>query len=148
MAVSIRSVNQEDRDQWLALWKGYLHFYEAGLPSDVTEATWKRITSEDGGIYCLVAEGEEGTLLGMVQFLFHLTSWSTKPRCYLHDLFTVPESRGKGIARALIKSVEEAAEKEGACEVYWMTQEFNHTARKLYDKVATKSPFIEYVIEG
>jgi GNAT superfamily N-acetyltransferase len=146
MTFQIRSVRPEDHDQWSTLWNAYLVFYEAELPAEVTEATWQRINTDDGGILCLVAEDESGKLLGMTQFLFHLTSWSTKPRCYLHDLFTVPESRGQGVAKALIKAVEAAAAKEGACEVYWMTQEFNDTARKLYDKVATKSPFIEYVI--
>ena len=29
-------------------------------------------------------------------------------------------------------------------EVYWLTQDFNHTARQLYDRIGTKSPFIKY----
>ena len=146
MSITVRQVKQSDHKQWLALWNAYLVFYETELPEEVSSATWQKINATDGGIECLVVEDEDGALLGMTQFLYHLTSWSTEPRCYLHDLYTVPESRGQGVARALIKAVEDDAKKEGACEVYWMTQEFNETARKLYDKVATKSPFIEYVI--
>jgi len=28
--------------------------------------------------------------------------------------------------------------------VYWLTQDFNHTARNLYDRVAQLTPFIKY----
>lgn len=64
--------------------------------------------------------------------------------CYLNDLFTEQTARGSGVARALIEAVYDAARERGAEQVYWTTQEFNSTARVLYDKVATKTPFIKY----
>ncbi|MEP3303835.1 MAG: GNAT family N-acetyltransferase, partial [Roseibium sp.] len=33
---------------------------------------------------------------------------------------------------------------EGCPRVYWMTQEFNTEARKLYDRIATLTPFVKY----
>ena len=55
-----------------------------------------------------------------------------------------PDMRGKGIGRALIEAVHAAAKEVGAGKLYWMTQEFNATARQLYDRLATKTPFIIY----
>jgi GNAT superfamily N-acetyltransferase len=52
--------------------------------------------------------------------------------------------RGTGIGRALIEGVYAKAKEAGAPEVYWMTQEFNATARTLYDRIAEKTPFIVY----
>ena len=52
--------------------------------------------------------------------------------------------RGKGVGRALIGAVHEAAAKLGVTNVYWMTHELNATARKLYDSVARRTGFIEY----
>ena len=66
------------------------------------------------------------------------------PRCYLQDLYADPDVRGLGIGRALIEAVYAAADAAGAPSVYWLTQDFNHTARKLYDRIGTKSPFIKY----
>ncbi|MEK1932119.1 MAG: GNAT family N-acetyltransferase, partial [Pararhizobium sp.] len=63
---------------------------------------------------------------------------------YLQDLYADPDVRGQGIGRALIEAVYARAETAGAPKVYWMTQEFNATARLLYDRIATKSPFIVY----
>ena len=46
--------------------------------------------------------------------------------------------------RALIEAVYKVADDNATPTVYWMTQEFNHTARRLYDKVANVTPFIKY----
>ena len=45
---------------------------------------------------------------------------------------------------ALIKAVYLAADKAGAPQVYWLTQDFNQAARKLYDRVGQLTPFIRY----
>ena len=64
--------------------------------------------------------------------------------CYLQDLYATPESRGTGVGRALIEAVYAAADTAGAPSVYWLTQDFNETARKLYDRIGVKTPFIKY----
>jgi GNAT superfamily N-acetyltransferase len=64
--------------------------------------------------------------------------------CYLQDLYTAPSVRGQGIGRALIEAVYKAADDNGTPKVYWMTQEFNKTARQLYDRIAQLTPFVKY----
>lgn len=71
-------------------------------------------------------------------------TWAAGPRCYLEDLFTSQDARGRGVGRALIEAVYTSADALGADEVYWLTQEFNATARRLYDQVAKATPFIKY----
>jgi GNAT superfamily N-acetyltransferase len=66
------------------------------------------------------------------------------PTCYLQDLYVVPETRGQGLGAALINHVYAAADERGAAEVYWHTQEFNATARRLYDRIGRLTPFIQY----
>ena len=142
---NIRPLKPEDREQWGVLWRGYQEYYEADLSTD-TDALFARILeNRDYGPFCLVFENEEGKLLGLTQYLLHDSTWSPKPRCYLNDLYSLPEARGMGVGRALIEAVSEDAKSKGVEDVYWLTQDFNHTARKLYDKVAKKTPFIKYV---
>ena len=76
--------------------------------------------------------------------MFHRSTWSPTVYCYLEDLFVDPAVRGGGAGRALIKAVYDAADSKGATRTYWATQEFNYQGRMLYDKVGTKSPFIQY----
>ena len=56
---------------------------------------------------------EDGEMLGFVTYLFHPFTWSLSPRCYLGDLFTTKQARGKGVGRTLIEAVNKAAKKEG-----------------------------------
>jgi ribosomal protein S18 acetylase RimI-like enzyme len=140
----IRTLQPADRPQWDALWQGYLDFYEADVPRDVTDLTWSRLMDPEAPILGFCAAGTDGALLGIVHYLFHPVTWAAGPRCYLEDLFTTPDARGKGIGRALIDAVYAAADARGADQVYWLTASTNARARRLYDQVATATPFIKY----
>ena len=144
MSFTLRPLEEADFDAWYPLWQGYLTFYESAVADDVTRHTFDRMIDPDGDIFGLCAVDDAGNLIGFVTWLFHPFTWSREPRCYLGDLFTSPAARGKGVARALIAAVNEEAGKAGAAQVYWLTQEFNYQGRMLYDKVATRTPFIKY----
>ena len=144
MSISIRPLRADDREQWLQLWRGYLTFYESDVPAEVTDLTWSRILDPEAPIHGLCAIDEAGRLLGIVHYLFHPVTWAAGPRCYLEDLFTPAEARGRGAGRALIEAVYAAADARGADQVYWLTQDTNATARRLYDQVARATPFIKY----
>jgi ribosomal protein S18 acetylase RimI-like enzyme len=49
-----------------------------------------------------------------------------------------------GVGRALIETVYAAADANGTPSVYWLTQEENTEARKLYDRFAQVTEFIKY----
>lgn len=144
MSISIRPLAANDHEQWLELWRGYLEFYESCVPETVTHLTWSRILDPEAPIHGQCATDESGKLIGIVHYLFHPVTWAAGPRCYLEDLFTAKEARGRGAGRALIEAVYAAADSRGADQVYWLTQEFNATARRLYDQVAKATPFIKY----
>ncbi|AMX91932.1 GNAT family N-acetyltransferase [Mesorhizobium sp. M7A.F.Ca.CA.001.09.2.1] len=145
--IVIRPVARQDFEQWLPLWDGYNAFYgrsgETALPGEITQMTWSRFFDAYEPVHALVAESE-GRLLGLVHYLFHRSTTAIAPNCYLQDLFTTQASRGKGIGRALIEGVYERAQAAGSGRVYWLTHETNHTAMKLYDKVAEHSGFVVY----
>ncbi|MDB5316309.1 MAG: putative histone acetyltransferase [Rhodospirillales bacterium] len=144
---TIRPVRPEDHAQWLTLWDGYNAFYgRAGvtaLAPEITAMTWARFFDGYEPMHALVAE-QDGQLLGLVHYLYHRTTLSLAPYCYLHDLFTSEGARGKGIGRALIEAVYAKAREARAARVYWLTHNTNATARLLYDKVAEESGFLVY----
>jgi GNAT superfamily N-acetyltransferase len=143
----IRPVQQADFPQWKVLWDGYNAFYgregSTALPDSTTHITWSRFFDAHEPMHALVAE-QAGQLLGLVHFLFHRSTISIAPTCYLQDLFTKESARGKGLGRALIEQVYQLAGQAGSGRVYWLTHETNETAMKLYDQVAEKSGFIVY----
>ena len=56
----------------------------------------------------------------------------------------IRESRGKGIAQAMIAHLRALGEKAGWFKIFWMTQHDNFTAQHLYDKVAKRMDYIRY----
>lgn len=144
MAITIRPLKPSDRQAWTTLWKGYQAFYESDLSAD-EDRLWNALLHPGpDGPFGLVAENGEGELVGLAHYLFHITTWSAQSRCYLNDLFAAENSRGKGVGRKLIEAVADAARAKGAGQLWWLTQEFNHEGRRLYDKVATLTPFVKY----
>lgn len=145
--LTIRTATRQDYARWLPLWDGYNTFYgrsgPTALSQDVTETTWSRFFDDDEPMYALVAESDD-ELIGLAHYLFHRTTSSIAPLCYLNDLFTAHAARGKGVGRALIEAVYDEARRTGAARVYWQTHETNTTAQALYDRVAEKSGFIVY----
>jgi len=143
----IRPVRPEDHAQWLGLWDGYNAFYgrsgDTALKPEITAMTWQRFFDGYEPMHALVAE-RDGVLLGLVHYLYHRTTLAIAPYCYLHDLFTTPESRGMGVGRALIEAVYAEARAARAARVYWLTHNTNATARVLYDKLAEESGFLVY----
>ncbi|NTU80851.1 MAG: GNAT family N-acetyltransferase [Chloroflexales bacterium] len=142
-AIEVRPLIPADRAAWEPLWAGYLTFYEAQIPAETTEETWRRFHDPAVPMHALGAFHEE-RLVGIVHYLFHYSCWTTGPYCYLQDLFTAPDLRGQGVGRALIEAVATAAQAAGASRVYWLTHETNTQAMALYDQVATRSGFIQY----
>jgi len=142
--LEIRPLGAADQPEWRRLWTGYLTFYETELPDAVYASSFARMLSHAPGEYRGLIALWHGRPVGLAHYLFHRTCWKVSDTCYLQDLWVDPEVRGKGVGRALIEAVYDAADAAGVHSVYWMTQEFNATARQLYDRIGIKTPFIEY----
>lgn len=142
--VNIRPLARGDEAEWRRLWTDYLTFYESSVTEEVYHSTFARLLGDDPQDFtCLVAE-KNGQLVGLTHYLFHRHAWRVENVCYLQDLYADPDVRGTGIGRKLIEAVYTAADDAGAPTVYWLTQDFNSTARTLYDRVAQVTPFIKY----
>ncbi|VVE89855.1 GNAT family N-acetyltransferase [Pandoraea bronchicola] len=126
---------------------GYNRFYgrfaATALLERVTRTTWSRFFDGYEPMHAFIAlPGER--MLGLVHFLYHRNTTLEGPICYLQDLFTVEDARGKGVGRALIEAVYAHAKASNSSRVYWHTHETNHTAMRLYDDVAEKPGFVKY----
>lgn len=144
MTLTIRPLTATDEPQWRRLWRAYLAFYETTLPDEVYEVYFQRLLGDDPhDFHGLIAE-LDGQPVGLTHYLFHRHGWKIEDTCYLQDLYADPEVRGTGVGRALIEAVYAAADANGTPSVYWLTQDFNETARKLYDRIGSQTPFIVY----
>lgn len=139
--VEIAPLAAADRAEWDVLARGYKAFYEDPQPDEVYDRLWSRLMGGDA-LYGLGAR-LEGRLVGMSHYMFHANAWMADV-CYLQDLFTAPEARGRGVAGALIHAVADAARARGCAKYYWLTKQDNERARRLYDQVARFKGFLRY----
>ena len=104
--VVIRPVGADERAAWEPLWDGYIAFYKATLAPGASDVAWQRFHDPDEPMFLLGAY-VDGKLTGIVQYLFHRSTWTPGNYCYLQDLFVTDAARGLGVGRALIEAVYE-----------------------------------------
>lgn len=140
----IRQLCDNDFINWKTLWKQYLEFYKTSVEDLVYETTFKRLISIDHFSQNAFVAEQDNELVGLVHYIYHPHNWKIEDVCYLQDLFVLKTARGIGVGRALIESVYLAADRNDTSTVYWLTQDFNEQARKLYDNIGTITSFIKY----
>ena len=139
--ISVSKLMADDRATWEALFRQYIEFYQRDEPPEMYDRAWREFQA-DTRLHALGAK-LDGRLVGIAHFLVHPNTTGAD-FCFLQDLFTAPDVRGKGVARALLDGVGERAAARGCCRVYGHTHVSNDTARNLYDKVAENRGFIRY----
>lgn len=89
----------------------------------------------------LLAAGDTKILVGgpgpdgLAVLRFRLSIWSQALECYLAELYVVPERRGRGLGRALMRAAMQLARDEGADYMDLGTSEDDTAARRLYESV-------------
>jgi len=138
--IDIAPPTPADRAEWEALARGYKAFYEDDVPDAGYAETWRLVLAGEAvrGLTARI----DGRMAGVAHYLFHPHSWQGEV-CYLQDLFTAPEARGRGVATALIAAVADSARTRGAARLYWLTKEDN-PARALYERIARFKGFVRY----
>lgn len=141
----VRPIVPDDEPVWRLLWRDYLAFYETELPELVYRTSFARLTDPAITDYAGLLALKDDVPVGLVHYIFHRHGWHVADVCYLQDLYVSSDARGTGAGRALIEAVYAEADAAGAASVYWLTQEFNVTARRLYDRIGHATPFLKYV---
>jgi len=77
-----------------------------------------------------------------VGFAIWFSTYSTflsKPGIYLEDLFVLPEFRGKGIGRALLRHLARIAVERGCGRIEWSVLDWNETAIRFYRGISARA---------
>ena len=145
MSVTVRTVTDDDKLGWDALYQGYAKFYGVGQSQEMRDRVWGWITNPDHEVNCFVAE-LDGKLIGLTHFRPFFSPLSANVKGFLDDLFVDPETRGSGAAQSLIDAVSAHGRKKGWAVIRWITADDNYRARGVYDRVATRTGWITYDI--
>jgi GNAT superfamily N-acetyltransferase len=85
----------------------------------------------------LIAE-DDGAPVGFALFFHNFSTFLARPGIYLEDLFVIPERRGRGIGRALLKDLARLAVERGCGRLEWAVLDWNQEAIGFYERLGAK----------
>jgi GNAT superfamily N-acetyltransferase len=78
---------------------------------------------------------------GFALFFHNYSTFLAKPGMYLEDLFVLPELRGKGVGKALLKRLAQIARERNCGRLEWSVLDWNQPAIDFYQRLgATVMP--------
>ena len=84
--------------------------------------------------------GESGrSPCGFALFFHNFSTFEGKPSLYLEDLFVVPEARGRGLGRMLLRELARIAVDRGCSRLEWTVLDWNEPAIGFYKKLGAES---------
>jgi GNAT superfamily N-acetyltransferase len=85
----------------------------------------------------LIAE-VEGSPVGFALFFHNFSTFLAQPGIYLEDLFVMPEHRGGGIGRALLKELARLAIERECGRLEWSVLDWNREAIGFYERLGAR----------
>ena len=73
--------------------------------------------------------------VGFALFFHNYSTFLAKPGIYLEDVFVLPEHRGEGVGKALLKSVAQIAKDRDCGRLEWSVLDWNKSAIQFYERI-------------
>lgn len=143
-SASVVRPSAEHRAAWDALYAGYADFYRKVQTQEMRDRVWGWILDPASEVECLLALDAGGKPVGLAHFREFARPLDASKGGYLDDLFVAPAARGSGAAQALFGALRDEARRRGWTVVRWITADDNYRARAVYDRVATRTPWLTY----
>ncbi len=100
--------------------------------------------SDSSTAYALIALLDDKPV-GFSVYFFNYSTWLGKNGLYLEDLFVLPEHRGAGIGKALLKHLAKIAVQNNCGHFEWSVLDWNQPAIDFYQSIGAK-PQDEWII--
>lgn len=142
MSITIRDFDMDDYAHWLPLWDGNNQGHKN---QPVTEETWNRILSPVFPVHGLGAF-KDGQLVALLHYVLHPVTGHIDPVCYMQDVYVDPAHRRKGVARKLIESLARTGHENNWARIYWLAEQDNIAAQKLYKDIGIKLNFTLHIM--
>jgi GNAT superfamily N-acetyltransferase len=142
--VEIRDARPEEAEELLPLMRAYCDFYDAS-PSDQGLLGMAGALIADPQQGAMFIARDRGEAVGFATLDWKWSSLKGARIGYLEDLYVTPDTRGRGIADALIEACAERCRERGAPAMEWLTAPDNHRAQAVYDRTgAVAETYVEY----
>lgn len=129
--LSIRTATAQDTAQILRFIRGLAEYEKMQDDVVATEALLREWLFEKRSAEVLLAE-ENGVPVGFALFFHNFSTFLGRAGLYLEDLFVLPEHRGKGYGKALLKRLAAIAVARGYGRMEWWCLDWNTPSIDFY----------------
>ena len=142
--IEIREAVENDSAQILTFIKE-LASYEKAIDEVVAEEKDIResVFGSNSSVNALICTLDENPI-GFAVYFYNYSTWQGKKGLYLEDLYVLPEHRGVGAGKELLKHLAKIAVSQGCGRFEWSVLDWNEPAIKFYDSIGAK-PKTEWV---
>ena len=98
------------------------------------EALTEHLFGDRPVVEALLADVNE-TSVGFALFFTNYSTFLTKPGLYLEDLFVLPEYRGLGIGKSLLRHLAKLAVERNCGRLEWSVLDWNEPAIGFYERM-------------
>ncbi|MBR0534169.1 MAG: GNAT family N-acetyltransferase [Bacteroidales bacterium] len=89
---------------------------------------------------------EDGTPVGFALYFHNFSTFVGRKGMYLEDLYILPEKRGLGYGKALLKYVARLAVERNCGRMEWICLDWNEPALKVYRSIGAR-PMSEWTVQ-
>jgi GNAT superfamily N-acetyltransferase len=89
---------------------------------------------------------EDGTVVGFALFFHNFSTFVGRKGMYLEDLFILPEKRGLGYGKALLKYVAKLAVERNCGRMEWICLDWNESALSVYRAIGA-APLSDWTVQ-
>ena len=89
---------------------------------------------------------EDGVIVGFALFFHNFSTFVGRKGLYLEDLFILPEKRGRGYGKALLKHLAQLAVERNCGRMEWICLDWNQPALKVYRSIGAV-PMDEWTVQ-
>ena len=127
----IRRAEREDVPLILSFIKALAEYEKMSDQVTATEALLEEQIFDKGKaeVFFVLAEGRE---VGFALFFHNFSTFLGRAGIYLEDLYVLPEYRGRGLGKALLRSLARLAAERGCGRLEWACLDWNRPSIDFY----------------
>jgi GNAT superfamily N-acetyltransferase len=136
--ISLRVATSADTPQILAFIEGLAEYEKLTHACHATEEGLRESLFGPRPYAEVIMADYEGQPAGLAVFFHNYSTFRAKPGIYLEDLFVLPERRGHGVGKALLKELARLAVERGCARLEWSVLDWNEPSIQFYKSLGAE----------
>lgn len=142
---TLRNTQPEDTALILDFIKRLAEYEKCSDEVIADEATLRHSLFEEKAAEVLIAE-EDGVPIGFALFFHNFSTFVGRKGLYLEDIFIIPEKRGLGYGKAILKHLAAIAKERNCGRMEWICLDWNKPSLAFYRKIGA-FPLDEWTVQ-